>query len=137
MRFHNSALHSKLGWQIYYNQDLSWVRAVKDKYLGNGHFLDAPIKNGSSWLWKGECLDLNIWSFSWNPSLPGFKPTPNPSISPLSDLNVSNLINRNINSWNTSLIHEQWEYFLPDLNVSTLLPQFVDWEWLVGFYLSY
>jgi hypothetical protein len=122
MEFHNRALLSKLGWQIHSNQDLLWVRALKAKYFIIDNFMEAPIKNNASYLWKGtvknrlviekcacwvvsKCIGLNIWSSPWIPSILGYKPFPNPSISSFPNLNVSDLIDGNSNSWNASLIH--------------------------------
>jgi hypothetical protein len=115
MELQNRALLSKLGWQIHSNQDLLWVRALKAKYLSINNFMDAPIKNNASYLWKGtikkrlvieKCacwavskgIGLNIWSSPWIPSI-SFP------ISSLPNLSVSNLIDGNTNSWNASLIH--------------------------------
>lgn len=132
MEFQNRALLSKLGWQIYSNQDLLWVRALKAKYLRNDNFMDISIKNNASWLWKGILNNMlliekgHVGLFlrvlvSTFELLHGFLPFPisNP---PPPNLYVSDLIDENINYWNSPLIHNLFDPFLASQILNIHIP---------------
>jgi hypothetical protein len=69
------------------------VQLLQKKYIKYGNFLTSPTSISASWFWKGiqkcksfiqsgACLqvavtfDFPIWTTSWVPTLPNYKPLP-------------------------------------------------------------
>ena len=48
----NSALLSKLGWNLLTEENKLWISLVKAKYLKNSNFFDYHLKNGVSFSWR-------------------------------------------------------------------------------------
>jgi hypothetical protein len=122
----NSSLLAKLGWRMLSSSSLLWVDTLKAKYLRNYSFLEAPFKSDASWIWKGilkhrkvvmngACraissgLNLNVWSSPWIPSLPNFKPTPNPALIFPPNMIISDLILPLSRNWNIPLLHHLFD----------------------------
>jgi ribonuclease HI len=119
----NLALIAKLGWKLLSNSDCLWVNQLQRKYIKYGDFLSAPATHSSSWLWKGiqrikpfisagACLRASrfssspVWTTSWIPTVPSFKPTPKFLLNrTFPSLQIMDLINSDNLSWRTSSIH--------------------------------
>jgi hypothetical protein len=127
MRDVNLSLIAKLGWRILTNSNNSWVSQLQCKYLHSCSFLSAPIPNSGSWVWKGilksrsllsqgfcyrihKNCSLPIWDSPWIPSIPLFKPTPNPSLnSSRPPFTVRDLILPS-SQWNVPLIQSIFDF---------------------------
>ena len=53
MKDYNNALLAKLGWKILTQDDKTWVKIVKGKYLSNSNLFNARKNNNSSWVLQG------------------------------------------------------------------------------------
>jgi hypothetical protein len=123
MEFLNKALLAKLGWSILNNADSLWIQSLMAKYLRYTDLLSVSIKPSDSWLWKGILKNrdiitrnacwvassvsaLNVWTSPWIPSLPGFKPSPNPNLTSLPHFSISDLILPGNRSWNIDLLSD-------------------------------
>jgi hypothetical protein len=77
--------------EILNNFENIWVQLLQKKYIKYGNFLTSPTLISTSWFWKGiqkcksliqlgSCLqvavnsDFPIWTTSWVPTLPHYKP---------------------------------------------------------------
>ncbi|GLT53057.1 hypothetical protein SLA2020_263540 [Shorea laevis] len=104
------------------NQSVLWVDRLKAKYLNSMPFLDALIQVEVSWLWRGihkhrkvvgkgacwavpSCQNLSIWSSPWIPTVPSFKPTPNPTLNFPPNMFIVDFIIPSTMSWNTTMLH--------------------------------
>ncbi|XP_031120447.1 uncharacterized protein LOC116023586 [Ipomoea triloba] len=56
----NLAFLTKLAWQVSSNQDKLWVRALCDKYVKDGDFLQIQTSPNSSWGWRSILKGISI-----------------------------------------------------------------------------
>jgi hypothetical protein len=66
----NKALLAKLGWKVLKDEDLLWLKSLKQTYLKNTILLSA----------KPFPENLSIWSDTLIISVPKYKPIVNPSL---------------------------------------------------------
>ncbi|XP_026384372.1 uncharacterized protein LOC113279955 [Papaver somniferum] len=116
----NHALLTKMAWRICTQSDLLCVKVLKEKYFKDEDFLHIQKdKSNSSYIWRGvevglkhlqenTCMEVyngkktRIWLDNWIINL-DIKPTP-PCPSQQNYENVSELVSRNSNDWNMSLL---------------------------------
>jgi hypothetical protein len=146
----NNSLLARLGWKMTINAPLLWVDALRGKYLRNGStFLNDVAHPMSSWLWKGimknksvvqkgACLSItngmnvDIWSSPWIPTMPSFKPRPNPSLVGLPEFCVADLMLPGSRCWNSSLLGDLFDSDSVQSILSIHIPtirSFDKWIW--------
>ncbi|GLT53081.1 hypothetical protein SLA2020_263770 [Shorea laevis] len=122
MKAMNLALITKLGWKFISNQDSLWVKQFSAKYIKYGDFFSTSISTNASAIWKGilqsksvlvsnACIQISkftrlpIWTSSWIPTLPSFRPAPrHPSHHELPSLLISDLFHPESLQWRSPLI---------------------------------
>ncbi|XP_058008494.1 uncharacterized protein LOC131182962 [Hevea brasiliensis] len=119
IRQFNIAMLGRMGWHLYMNSNSLASRILKAKYYPNVSFLEAPIGNNPSYVWRsiresqslirdgllwrvGDGNDIAIWLDSWLPDV-AF-----PMVTTTFDFNfrvymVSNLITEG--AWNIDLVN--------------------------------
>jgi len=122
----NLALITKLGWKFLHSNSL-WVEHLQKKYIHYGSFFTTSTATTASWIWKGlqkckrfliagSCLNVSvnsadcIWTTSWVPSLPSYRPSPrSPNSRFLPPLSISDLIMPSTRHWNKRLLSVLFE----------------------------
>jgi hypothetical protein len=127
MKETNLALIAKLGWKILSDMDCLWVRHLREKYIRYGNFFSTSAISNASVIWKGilkskpllqahACLQVSttshvpIWTSSWIPSIPSFKPSPKyPNNFHQPSLFISDLIVADTSQWNPSVVNSVFD----------------------------
>lgn len=123
MENHNKALLATLGWKIISKENFLWVSTTRTNYFHNYDLLQSSCNPSASWIWKGIMKNLevvskdacrsfslssflNVWSHPWVPSLPLFKPLPNPSTPFLLNLMIIDLIEPLSKTWRSIFLFQ-------------------------------
>ena len=122
----NSALLSKLGWNLLTEENKLWISLVKAKYLKNSNFFDYHLKNGVSFSWKsivtarevlrkgvlfnlGDGKSIKPWKDPWIPWLEGGVPVLKQGQEINDVRKVSDLKLVDGNEWNLDLLNDLCE----------------------------
>ena len=132
----NKALLAKQGWRLLQHPNSLVFRFLKAKYFPHTFFLDAPISNNASYIWRSLCESrhvlqadlrwrvgtgtrIKVWKDAWLPS-----PTTYKVISPVCVLDanatVDSLIDYDLKCWKSELLEQ---VFLPrDVEIIKQIP---------------
>ena len=97
------------------------ARILKVKYFARRGFLDADLGHNPSFAWRsiwssqnlvklgfrwkvGDGSQIRVWTDPWIRTLPSLKPS-TPPPNNMEDLSVHDLMNNDMSSWNSDLIH--------------------------------
>jgi len=121
MEAFNLLMLGKQGWKLMHDSNSLLTRTLKAKYFPRRDFLEAPLGHNPSYTWRslwstqslltlghrwkiGDGSKINMWSMPWIRDLPSCKPlTPPPP--QYGDVTVNSLMNFDMNSWNSMLLH--------------------------------
>jgi hypothetical protein len=132
----NKALLARQGWRLLQHPHSLVYRFLKAKYFPHTSFLDAPIPNNVSYIWRSLCESrhvlqaglrwrvgsgtcIKVWKDAWLSS-----PTTYKIISPVRVLSeeatVDSLIDHDLKCWNSDLLEQ---VFLPrDVEIIKQIP---------------
>jgi hypothetical protein len=122
LEWFNLALLAKQGWRLIQNPNSLVARILKEKYHPNVKFLEAHMGRKPSYIWRslwnarqllaegliwrvGDGSQIGIWRDRWVPVANGGL-IQSPVRILEGDAKVSELLDRNTNWWNYSLVHE-------------------------------
>jgi hypothetical protein len=122
LEWFNMALLAKQGWRLLQNPDSLVATVLKEKYYPHGEFLEASLGRKPSYVWRsfwnarsllieglcwrvGDRSKIRIWADKWVPKAAGGYIQSLVSILER-NAKVSELLNRDTNWWDTTLIHE-------------------------------
>jgi ribonuclease HI len=123
----NKALLAKQVWRILKNPESLVARIMKAKYFPHTSIMETAIGNRPSQAWRsiftardlvnegaiwriGNGEDVRVWGDKWLPTPTSFS-VQSPRLNREKDMRVSNLIDKDLKQWNSSLIAS---IFLPE-----------------------
>ncbi len=133
LEWFNQAMLAKMGWRLLQNENSLVHMVLKAKYFAGGTFMQATVKQGSSFTWRsiagarwvleeglrwriGNGTRVSVWGDKWLPSGSTNRPiTPKPQ--DMVDPKVSELIQGEIGQWDVNKL-QLW--FMPE-DVATIL----------------
>jgi len=97
------------------------IKGSKYTIFGTHQWLWKGIQKCKQYLISGSCLKFStissepIWTTSWVPSVPSYRPSPkNPNSRNLQSLSISDLIVPGTRQWNEHLLYAIFDYFSAD-----------------------
>lgn len=126
MEAFNLSMLGKQGWKLIHDPNFLLTRILNAKYFLRKGFLEAGIGHNPSYTWRstwrsqnliklgytwkiGDGSQINIWTSPWIRSVPTLKPSTPPSPN-TEELSVKDLLNHDLVSWNSDLIHSIFNY---------------------------
>jgi hypothetical protein len=121
MEAFNLSMLGKQGWKLLKDPSSLLTRILKAKYFPRRDFLEANIGHNPSYTWRsiwssqnllklgyrwkiGDGTQINVWTAPWIRTLPGLKPS-TPPLPNTEDVTVHDLLNPDLLSWNSAVIH--------------------------------
>ena len=119
----NSALLSKLCWNLVAGKDELWSSLLKSKYLSKENFFDYHLKSGVSYTWRSiisardeikseicynlrDSKSIRPWKDPWIPWLQGRVPILKNGVDLEDGRRVEDLLLPDSNEWNLDLLEE-------------------------------